>query len=360
MIYSTQHNQSPCQFRAIGVMSGTSLDGLDICLAQFNYQKKWEYSIIDAQTVNYTSSFRDSLKKAMSVSAEELIKLDAFLGKWIGEQVSIFLKSRGTTADIIGSHGHTIFHNPALGYSTQIGHGAHIAAKTGIPCVCDFRMGDVARGGQGAPLVPIGDELLFPDYDFCLNIGGIANISYHESGNRVAYDICPANMAINQIVNSLGLDMDEGGNLGKSGSVNPKVLEELNSLEYYSAKGAKSLGREWFDATFSPILDKYGLENEDALRTIYEHISERIAMAVSHKPNSSMLITGGGAKNTFLIDLLTSKCKSKLIVPSNQLIDYKEALIFAFLSVLYLKKTPSSLSSVTGASNDSLSGCLYY
>ena len=360
MISTTQHNQSPCQFRAIGVMSGTSLDGLDICLAQFNFDKQWKYTILNAQTVAYTNNFRESLKKAMSLTAEELVKLDAFLGKWIGERINDFLKINNASADVIGSHGHTVFHNPSNGYSTQIGHGAHIASQTGIPCICDFRMGDVARGGQGAPLVPIGDELLFSDYDFCLNIGGIANISYNEKGKRVAYDICPANMAINHVANSLGHEMDENGSIGRTGKVNQYLLGDINTLDYYRVTGAKSLGREWFDSNFLPILAKYNLKSEDTIRTLYEHISTKIAMAISHKPNSNMLISGGGAKNKFLVELLSSKCNANIVTPTSELIDYKEALIFAFLAVLYLNKIPASLSSVTGASESSIAGCMYY
>ncbi|MFP4555785.1 MAG: anhydro-N-acetylmuramic acid kinase [Bacteroidales bacterium] len=348
-------------YRAIGVMSGTSLDGLDLSLAEYSKSNScWKYKFIKTLTVPYPKAFKESLKNAMNISGNELMQLDAFFGEWIAKRILEFIPQNGEEIHVVGSHGHTIFHNPKEGYTTQIGSGAHIAALTGIPCVCNFRMADVARKGQGAPLAPIGDELLFNEYDFCLNIGGIANISHRKNNARIAYDICPANMILNHIANQLGKDYDKDGKIGQAGEIIPNLLSKLNELSYYKKEGAKSLGREWFESTFLPIIKQFNSSPANLLRTLYEHIAIRIAQSMHSSPNSTTLITGGGARNKFLTMLLKNMCKNKLIIPSNEIIDFKESLIFGFLAVLYQSRVPSCLCSATGALEDSIGGCLYY
>ncbi len=355
--------KKPIGVTAIGLMSGTSLDGLDICLAEFILTKNnWEYTFIDATTIAYTQSFKEELSGAYTKTGRDLMLTDARFGSWCGKQVVEFLSKNGhlnRKIDIIGSHGHTVFHEPTNGFSTQIGNGAHIAASTRIPCVNNFRSADVARGGQGAPLVPIGDELLFNDYQYCLNLGGFANISYKESGKRVAFDICPANMPLNIIVAKENFEFDENGNIARSGKVNQLLLRELNSLEFYSSPGAKSLGREWFEDKFSPIIQKYSISNNDLLRTICEHIAIQIANIISQKPKGKVLVTGGGAKNSFLVELIQNRIESSIVIPSIKIVDYKEALIFGFLAALFITKNVSCLASVTGASENSIGGSLY-
>lgn len=346
---------------AIGLMSGTSLDGLDICLAKFELcDKSWIFSINKTTTICYTPELKNELANAMLADGQKLAHLNSRYGIWIAEQINEFLRDINVNVDIIGSHGHTVFHNPSLGFTTQIGSGAHIASITGIPCVCDFRMGDVARGGQGAPLVPIGDELLFNEYSICLNIGGIANISYQKDNRRVAYDVCPANMALNHFVKDLGFDFDQGGKIGQSGTVNKQLLEKINTLDYYSQSGPKSLGREWFEVKFLPLTKNVTIPINDLLRTLYEHMAIKISDAINVFSNVNVLITGGGAKNDFLVQLLRTKTNNIIVIPEPELIDFKEALIFGFLAVLYENQLPSSLSSVTGAKKDSIAGCLYY
>jgi anhydro-N-acetylmuramic acid kinase len=359
MKYSLENNQSPSVIRAIGVMSGTSLDGLDLCLAEYSLiNENWLYKIIKASTIKYPTEISESLKSAMVISSERLQMLNSSYGLWIGNRINEFLKDIDLKPSLIGSHGHTVFHNPTKGYTTQIGSGAHIASVTGIPCVCDFRSGDVARGGQGAPLVPIGDELLFNDFDYCLNIGGIANVSFRSHGKRVAYDICPANMALNQVANLIGLEYDENGSIGETGEINYILLNELNNLEFYNQEGAKSLGREWFEEHFLPIICKSDESIPNILRTIYEHTASQVVKSFPAS-NASILITGGGAKNKFLIDLISEKTNNRIVIPDTTTIDFKEALIFGFLAVLYQLRITSCLASVTGAENDSIGGCMY-
>lgn len=344
-------------------MSGTSLDGLDICIAEFLFNNNtWSYTISNSTTIAYTQSFKKELSSAYTKTGRDLMHFDALFGKWCGQQVSQFLSKEGVSVnkiDIIGSHGHTVFHEPINGFSTQIGNGAHIAAATGIPCVNNFRSGDVARGGQGAPLVPIGDELLFNEYEYCLNLGGFANISFNEVGKRVAFDICPANMPLNFIAANENKEFDENGNIALGGNVNQLMLAELNNLPFYKTIGAKSLGREWFEENFLPIINNYKLSNNDLLRTISEHIATQIAIVINSKPKGNVLITGGGAKNRFLIDLLRSKLESKIEIPNSSIIDFKESLIFAFIAVLFITQKTSCLASVTGASKNSIGGSLY-
>lgn len=353
----------PTRLTAIGLMSGTSLDGLDICLAEFSFNNnKWNYAIIDSTTIAYSQNFKQDLSSAYTKTGRDLMHIDAYFGKWCGQQINEFVARKGNSThkiDIIGSHGHTVFHEPANGFSTQIGNGAHIAAVTSIPCVNNFRSADVARGGQGAPLVPIGDELLFNEYKFCLNLGGFANISFNEGGKRVAFDICPANMPLNILAANENKEFDENGNIARSGAVNQLLLAELNKLEFYSTLGAKSLGREWFEENFLPIINKFPISNNDLLRTISEHIAIQIARVINRNPKGNVLITGGGAKNNFLIDLIKNKVESKIDIPNTSIIDFKESLIFAFLAVLFLTRNTSCLASVTGAAENSIGGSLY-
>ncbi len=349
------------KFRTLGIMSGTSLDGLDLCQSLFELNdSSWTFTIEKAKTVSYPAEIEELLRNSHKLSGNDLAKLNAWYGKWIAERVNEFSVDSNAQINVIGSHGHTVFHNPSQGYSTQIGSGAHIAALTGIPCVCDFRSGDIARGGQGAPLVPVGDHLLFADFDICLNIGGIANLSYATEKGRMAFDICPANMALNYLANQLNKPFDKDGVIGKNGNVSQELLDQLNNLHFYKESGAKSLGREWFENTFAPAINLYQISTIDALRTVYEHVSQKISESFAVKPNGKVLVTGGGAKNQFLINLIEQKCSCKVVVPNQNLIDFKEALIFGFLAVLYLNKTSSALSSATGARENSIGGCLYY
>jgi anhydro-N-acetylmuramic acid kinase len=259
----------------------------------------------------------------------------------------------------VASHGHTIFHNPLLHYTTQIGEGAAIAAGCGLPVVCDFRTGDVAAGGQGAPLVPLGDELLFGDYDYCLNLGGFANISMQSLNNRIAFDIVPANIILNHFANQRGKAYDPNGEIAASGQVQENLLQSLNDLAYYHIRPPKSLGREWVESEVLPLLSDTGLELEDAACTFCEHIAQQIAACLENGPQKKMLVTGGGAFNTYLVQRITALTQVKLIVPDVKTVNYKEALVFAFLGLLRMQAKPNCLASVTGASHNVSGGAVY-
>ncbi len=346
------------KYRVIGLMSGTSLDGLDIAFCEFSEKKgQWKYRIVHATTFNYPTEWKKRLSDAMTADALTLAELDKDLGLLIGEALKIFIKEVNQSPDFIASHGHTVFHNPASFYTTQIGNGECIAARLGIPVINDFRSIDVAKGGQGAPLVPIGDKLLFSGYDFCLNLGGIANISFDNAElRRVAFDIAPCNMALNYLAAKQNLEFDDGGEVAASGEINLELLEKLNGLEYYWQTGNKSLGREWFEKHFLPLLQESVISNRDKMATVTEHIALQIAKVTAKKPRKNMLITGGGAYNTYLVERIRESVSEEVIIPGKQLIDFKEALIFAFLGVLRTREEINILSSVTGAKSDSCAG----
>ena len=343
----------------IGVMSGTSLDGLDLVACRFTQNESWHYEVLKANTIPYSHKWVNKLANASNLSALDLAFLNNDFGKFIGKQVTDFCKNLDLKPNLVSSHGHTVFHQPQNKLTLQIGSGAMIAATTHFPVACDFRSQDVALNGQGAPLVPIGDELLFGEYDFCLNLGGIANVSFRENDERIAFDICPANMAFNLFIKELGYEYDMDGNFGRTGIVQDELLQLLNDLDFYKQNGPKSLGREWFDEEFLPLVRSFQLSPADTLRTVYEHVSDQISLAVDQYPKGRMLITGGGAHNVFLIELLSEKTKHKTVVPSAQLIDFKEAIIFAFLGVLRLREEINCLKSVTGADRDHCSGIIY-
>lgn len=310
-------------------------------------------------TIPYTHKWVNKLSTATELNALEFVQLDNEYGRFIGKQVAGFCADLPQKPDLVSSHGHTIFHQPHNKLTMQIGNGAQIAATSGLPTACNFRSLDVALKGQGAPLVPVGDEFLFGEYDLCLNLGGIANVSYRENKQRRAFDICPANMAFNYFSKELEYEYDLGGNLGRMGTVHPELLALLNKLEYYQQKGPKSLGREWFEAVFLPLIFSFQLPPVDILRTLYEHVTDQLSLAVDQFPKGQLLITGGGAHNVFLIELFSEKTKHKTIVPSAQIIDFKEAVIFAFIGILRLRHEANCLASVTGTSHDHSGGTIY-
>ena len=342
----------------VGAMSGTSLDGLDLAAVEFRRSENWwNFSIVAAETIKYPNEWEEKLRNAPELPGEKLIELHNVYGKFTGQQINRFVKTHRLLPDLIASHGHTVFHQPEKGITFQAGNGACIAAETGMTTVADFRSGDVALGGQGAPLVPVGDRLLFPEYESCLNLGGFANISFEQNGKRIAYDICPVNFILNHLARKLGKPFDENGELGRQGAIDNQLLEMLNNLKFYSQSPPKSLGKEWMDRHFFPIIEVSNLSVQDKLRTAYEHIVVQIAKATP--VTGKMLVTGGGAFNTFLLERFSEHLKYEIVVPSSEIINYKEALVFAFLGMLRYLGEVNCYASVTGARRDSSAGVLF-
>ncbi|MBN1821885.1 MAG: anhydro-N-acetylmuramic acid kinase [Prolixibacteraceae bacterium] len=347
------------QVTVIGIMSGTSLDGLDFATCRFSFKnKKWEFEILKSATFTYNRDWKKLLENAPELTSAELLKLNQSFGKFIGEKVNEFKQDFPVNIDLISSHGHTVFHQPEIGLTYQIGDGAQIAQITGITTISDFRSTDVALGGQGAPLVPVGDKYLFKEFDYCLNLGGFSNISYDEKGKRIAFDICPVNIVLNYLAEKKGSLFDKDGILGSKGNINIKLLEQLNKLPYYAANPPKSLGREWVEKSFLPVLLSNKLNQDDIFRTVYEHIAFQIGKTL--KINGRALLSGGGTHNSFLLERLKKYTEADLVIPDFQIINYKEAIIFAFLGLLKVSGEINCISSVTGASRDSSCGVVHF
>ena len=343
---------------AIGLMSGTSLDGIDFVYVKFDKNNYKNFEILNAKTISYSKEWRNSLQKAISFSEEKLKKLDVLYGKLLAEKTIDFINEfKINTLDFIASHGHTILHQPDKGITLQIGNGQEISNLTNLKVVCDFRTQDVKLGGQGAPLVPVGDELLFTGYDACLNLGGFANISFKKNKQRIAFDICPVNIVLNYYVSKLGFDYDDMGNIASTGKVNYQLLEKLNLLSFYNQKPPKSLGLEWVQQEIFPLINACQMKEKDVLRTFVEHIAMQIASNI--KSNFRVLITGGGTLNKFLISRILYFTKAEIIIPTKEIIDFKEALVFAFLGLLRIDNQVNCLKTVTGAKKDHSSGVIF-
>jgi anhydro-N-acetylmuramic acid kinase len=347
-------------YKVIGLMSGTSLDGLDIAYCEFNNNMgKWDYVTPHAETIPYSEDWSGRLSSLSCSSASVLASADHAYGHLLGKLTRDFIEKHNIKPEFISSHGHTIFHQPGHGFTLQIGNGAAIKARTGLPVICDFRSGDVANGGQGAPLVPAGDKLLFSEFDFCLNLGGFANISFDRNNERIAFDICPVNIVINSLARKEGLSFDIDGRLARRGRVDTCLLGQLDNIPYYLQTGPKSLGIEWVEENIFPVLDGSGLSNEDILSTYCTHIAHQIAHTTGKDNTKKLLVTGGGAHNIYLVSLIESLINPQLIKPNILTVNFKESIIFAFLGVLRWRNEINCLKTVTGARQDGSYGAIY-
>ncbi len=347
--------------KVIGMMSGTSLDGLDIaaCIFTKPVTGPWEFEIASAETLPYPAEWKERLASLHQADAFTFCRTDAAYGKYLGQCASKFIRQTGFVPDLIASHGHTIFHRPELGFTTQIGSASHLAAETRLPVVSDFRSVDVALGGQGAPLVPLGDRLLFPGYVACLNLGGFANVSMEVEGRRLAFDICPVNFVLNHLARLLNKEYDDDGKISSTGTTDAELYQRLNKISYYSRSGPKSLGREWVEKEIFPIFRTSRLSTPDLLRTFCEHIAFQVNAAIQDTVPARVLVTGGGARNRFLMKLLAEKGAHRFEKPDDMLVDFKEALVFALLGLLRFTGDVNVLNSVTGGHEDHRGGSVY-
>ncbi len=337
-------------------MSGTSLDGLDICYAKFTQtDSAWNFEILNCETLPYSSDWEQSLRNAVNLSSEEVLKLNVDYGFYLGEKTSEFIsKHKIINLDLIASHGHTVFHQPKNRFTLQIGDGRAIKSKTNKTVIYDFRSQDVILGGNGAPLVPIGDELLFSEFDACLNLGGFSNISLKRNGKRIAFDICPVNIILNDLALKFGKKFDDNGDLARTGLIDYELLDQLNQLQFYLEKAPKSLGIEWINEQVLPLIKTQ--KTEDLLASFTEHSAVQIVKILDEFEVKNILITGGGTYNNYLIEKIKAKTKTEIQIPAKEIIEYKEALIFAFMGVLRSLNLNNVLSSATGSQNDHCSG----
>ncbi len=367
-------------YNVIGLMSGSSLDGLDISFVEFTETAgKWEYEIKCAACIEYENEWIEKLKDAIHLSARDYQLLHTDYGRYLGEKVNEFSEKFQLQHKIslISSHGHTTFHFPEKKMTHQLGDGAAIAAETQLPVVTDLRSMDIAFGGQGAPIVPLGEKLLFPEYHYFLNIGGIANISingkptnntdsYSNKNEMIAFDICAANRVLNMLSLEKNKTYDEDGKMASSGKVNYALLEKLNSLEYFFLSYPKSLANSFGTNIIYPLIKSFNLSTEDVLATFVEHISIQIKYALqsyfSKTDVQQLMITGGGAFNKFLIERISKHLQEinfEVYIPADEVVIYKEALIMALLGTLRWREQYTVLSSVTGAKRNSIGGALW-
>jgi anhydro-N-acetylmuramic acid kinase len=349
-------------YHVVGLMSGSSLDGLDIAYCTFQKKNEvWNYTIEQAETFEYTNDWQQKLIALPQASAIEFIEVNTNIAKlWSGMIKDFIAKNKLINIDFIASHGHTIFHQPLKNYSTQIGNGATMAALTKLPVVCDFRSTDVALNGQGAPLVPIGDILLFNKYDAFLNLGGISNITIKDENKISAFDISPCNQWLNKIAQSVGKQFDENGEMAEAGNCNQQLLDVLNSFYFYHQKAPKSLSNQDCEVFYQHNILPFNLSTDDILRTITEHIAYQInAVLPLINSTKKCLVTGGGAFNICLINQLQKNKNWQFIIPDKKLIAFKEALIFAFLGTLRWRNEINILQTITGATRDTSSGAIY-
>lgn len=354
------------KYNIIGVMSGTSMDGLDLAHVTLEEQQtgKWGYEITAAKTISYEEKWRLRLSKLRHQNSLIFYKTDRYYGQYIGECILDFIEENGLEADLISSHGHTVFHQPENNISVQVGDGNSIYGVTGIPTVTNFRALDVILGGEGAPLVGLADSYLFGEYDMCLNLGGFVNISSNNGSEKVAYDVSPCNIILNRIAREFDQEFDEGGAIAERGSIDYDLLTALNEIDFYAYEHPKSLGREWISSHFWPLVRKSDASKEDKMKTLVDHIAVQIGRSVDDlcggdAAGKRLYVTGGGAFNSTLMSHIKSHTEAEIVVPANEVIEYKEALAFALLGILRIKNQPNILSSHTGATHDSISGSLY-
>ena len=345
------------EYKVIGIMSGTSLDGLDIAYCIIKKDKEWNYQIKHCVTIKYSKEWLIKLRSLHKREKRIINKVNIEYGRFIGHSVLNFIRKYKISCDYICSHGHTIFHNPKKKYSLQIGDGKTIADITNITTINNFRSLDVNLGGQGAPLVPIGDLLLFQKYKYCLNLGGFSNISIKKNNRIIAFDICPVNFVLNSLCRNINIEYDHHGNIAKEGRINKILLKKLESINFYNKRAPKSLGREWVEKNIHPIINEINIKTEDKISTFTEHIAIEIGKILQ---DNSVLITGGGALNKYLIERIKTYSKSKIIIPSTKLINFKECLIFGLLGVLKIRNEDNCLKSVTGAKRNNCGGVIFH
>ncbi|MGB3774993.1 MAG: anhydro-N-acetylmuramic acid kinase [Leeuwenhoekiella sp.] len=351
-------------YTILGVMSGTSVDGIDFAVAEFSKERHWKFEILSSKTVPYPKLWQQRLRAAVAYDKEELKLLDEEYTRYLASAIKEYLGSENDKQlDAIASHGHTILHRPDHGVTYQIGNRKELAELTGHLVVCDFRVQDVELGGQGAPLVPVGDDLLFGNYNACLNIGGFANISYNKDGKRLAFDICPTNIVLNHYADKLGFDYDKDGHIASKGTIDQKLVKVLNNLPFYTEKSPKSLGLEWVQKEILPRIEKSNLTAEAIIATFTEHMAVQISQVLLHisqeVPEYNVLVTGGGAYNKYLIKRIKDLTSLDIVVPDPKIVEFKEALVFAFMGALRLRNTTNVLKSVTGAERDHCSGVIF-
>ena len=346
-------------YYVIGLMSGTSIDGVDLVYVNFFFNKYWSFKILKFKTYEYDKDWQNILKNLIDKDQNSIKLIDKNYTKLLSKYILRFIEEFSIKKiDFVSSHGHTALHDPSNSITYQIGNLKELTNYTGLKVICDFRVEDIKLGGQGAPLVPVGEKYIFPEYDTLINIGGFANITIKSNNNLIAYDICPVNIVFNHLSNLINLKYDDKGKISSSGKINLELFNHLQSIDYYKQVSPKSLGVEWVKEVIIPIINNFiEIPGDDLLNTFSKHFAFQIANNI--KSSNKTLITGGGAYNDYLIQNIIDLTESEIIIPSSEIIEYKEALIFGFLGVLKDLNINNCYSSVTGAIKDHCSGNIF-
>lgn len=358
-------------YHVIGVMTGSSLDGIDLAYTKISVENnQYSYEVLITECLPLPQKWKLRIEQLVMQNAVTYLKTSAFFGHFLGERIAEFIDTHQLKEqlDFIASHGQTVFHQPENLFTSQIGDGAAIARKTGFPVICDFRSIDVALGGQGAPVAPIADRLFFPDYKLFLNLGGIANIAVKIHDKFIAFDITAANLALNKVAKLKGADYDHDGNIAANGEIDAKLFEELNGSWYYEKDYPKSLSGGWVSKVMLPTLSRHNISVENKMRSIVEHIAHQINESmkkieqkenVQFSKNDKMLATGGGAFNKFLIKRIEEVIPVSITIPDEQTIKFKESILMALMGVLRVRGEANCIASVTGAERDAIGGAIY-
>lgn len=355
-------------YNVIGLTSGTSLAGLDIVfVALTEVRGKWTYELKAAERLAYTSEWEEKLGGAAALPARDYFLLHSEYGHFIGHAVNQFIAQHQLDHKVhfITSHGHTVFHVPAQKMTAQLGDGAAIAAVTGISVISDLRSVDVALGGKGAPVLPVAEQLLFPDYHYRVNLAENATIAAQPDGQLIAFDVCPCNYVLDTLAGLLGRPFDEEGKLAAGGVTDQGLLDALNGLAFYNEQYPRTLTSKFGTGTILPMIQQQQLSTQGKLNTYIHHIAAQVAAAVQQLTPSeegaayNLLLTGGGARNTYLVETIRTILQPLNVTVTVQEEPFRNALMIALLGALRWRQEPNALSAVTGAEKDSVGGALW-
>ncbi len=367
-------SETPSTYHVVGLMSGSSLDGIDLSYCSYSTSgDAFDWELLNHATYPIPDTWKSRLLHLPEQSAKTFVKTHTYFGHFLSEVINDFIERQKITPDFIASHGHTIFHEPNKRFTTQIGCGAAIATQTGLPVINDFRIQDISINGEGTPLAPAADLFLFEGYDFYLNLGGIANLTAKTVDQLVAFDVCPANQLLNFLANQINLAYDKDGILAKSGQLLPALMERLRDFEYYRMSYPKSLDNSWIKKEVLSIFQQFEEPVQDKLHTTCKFIAEEITNSLSTVIQSlkmgknnhyKLLATGGGTFNEFLLEcIVESNTKGNLpievVLPEKEIIDFKEAILMGLLGVLRVQNRPNCFASVTGAKYDTIGGIVH-
>jgi len=355
-------------YNVIGITSGTSLAGLDLVFAALTEVRgKWTYEVKASERVEYTAEWEEKLGKAADLPARDYLLLHSEYGHFIGHAVNQFIADHQLDHQVhfIAAHGDTVFHIPAQKMTAQLGDGAAISAVTGLSVISDLRAMDIAFGGKGAPLLPIAEQLLFPDYQYRVNLGENATLAAQIDGQLIASDICACNYVLDTLAETLNFPFDKDGQLAAGGVTDQSLLNALNGLAFYNEASPRHMSSKFGTGTVLPMIQQHQLSTQGKLNTYTHHIAAQIEKIVKdllpqeENVPRSLLLTGGGAANTYLVKTIEAALQPHNVTVTVQHDPFRNALMIALLGALRWRQEPNGLASVTGAEKDSVGGALW-